>query len=361
VKLAVTITALLLSVLFAVPAGAYCKLNLRYENGALRWDAIDGATDYWILEAYGDPVVYRHFNTRGTSINVAHRASTEMTVRYMVTAPILPGVRGLDEHEPPIIPTNDACAAVMDVHVHADPAFRNMTRKAILPIVGSTPGSFGGRFKTSLVMRAYAQNQRGKLVFHPAGQAASDSDPSIPYAFNGAEPLVFEDVVAAMGQSGIGSLDIIPDEGASSLMPMIEARLYNDVASIGTFGTLAQPAYPYDYLRPATLEVVMPENERSRINIGFRTITDTRMRILIYNNVGTLLAFRDVSFPAGWMQMTSASEFAGRTLTPGQMLQVQFTGAVIPFHTVTENSTNDPTLIVVSPRPSSKNVGAYVD
>ena len=357
-KLAVLIAAL--AALFsAAPAHAYCQLNLRYENGALRWDRIDGATDYWILESYGEPVVYRYFSTRSNSLNVAHRSSTEMVVRYMVTAPITAGVRGFDDPEQPV-ETNDACASVIDVRFSGDSTFRKMTRKAILPVVGSTAGSFGGRFKTSLVLRPYAKDQRGRLVFHPAGQVASDSDPSIPYSFTGADPLVFEDVVAAIGQSGIGSLDIVPDEDASSLIPLVEARLYNE-ASFGTFGTLAQPAYPYDYLRPATLEVVIPENDRSRINIGFRTLTETRMRILIYNAVGTLIAFRDVTYPAGWMQMTSASDFAGRPLGPGQMVQVQFTGAVIPFHTVTENSTNDPTLVVVSPRPSSKNVGAYVD
>lgn len=358
-KRAVTITAVL-CLLASVPADAYCKLNLRYENGMLKWDRVDGATDYWVLESYGEPVRLRQFQTRSTSLEVAHRASSEVIVRYTVTAPIALGVRSLDEHEPPDVETNDACAGTLDVRFPADPAFRAMTRKAILPVVGSTAGAFGGRFKTSLILRPFASDQRGRLVFHPAGQAASDSDPSIRYSFNGAEPLVFDDVVAAIGRSGIGSLDIVPDEEASSLIPIVEARLFNE-ASVGTFGTLVHPSYPFDYLRPAALEVIIPENDRSRVNIGFRTVTETRMRILIYSAAGTLLSFRDVTYPAGWMQMTSASDFAGKPLGPGQMVQVQFAGAVIPFYTVTENSTNDPSLIVVSPRPSSKNVGAYVD
>jgi hypothetical protein len=356
-KLAVTVAALVSS-LVTLPAAAYCQLNLRYEGGSLKWDRIAGATDYWILESYGDPPVLRYFSTRDSSIALSHRSSVPMTVRYMVTAPIAPGVRSVGEGEPVV--TNDACAGVIDVEIPADNAFRHMTRKAILPVVGSTPGAFGGRFKTSLVLRPFAASQRGRLVFHAAGQVASDSDPSIPYSFNGADPLVFDDVVAAIGQSGIGSLDIVPDDEGSSLIPIVEARLYNE-ASVGTFGTLAQPAYPFDYLRPPALEVVIPESDRSRVNIGFRTITETKMRILIYNAVGTLLSFRDVTYPAGWMQMTSASDFAGKALGPGQTVQVQFTGAVIPFHTVTENSTNDPTLVVVAPRPSSKNVGTYVD
>ena len=358
-KLAVTIAALL-SVLSAAPAHAYCTLNLRFENGALHWDKIDGATDYWIVEAYGEPVVYRQYSSRTNSFKVSHRSSAGTTIHYSLTATIGKGVRGFDD-DPVPVDTNDACAGSIDVQVPADPAFRALTRRAVLPVVGSTPGANGGKFKTSLVLRPIAPDQRGKLIFHPAGQPASDSDPSIRYGFpDGIQPIAFDDVVAAIGQSGIGSLDIVPDEDASSVVPLIEARLFNDT-STGTFGTFAPPAYPFDYLRTPVMEIVVPESDRSRINVGFRTLTDTSMRVLIYNTAGILIAFRDATFPAGWMQMTSINDFAGRVLGPGQSLQATFTGSVIPFYTVTENSTNDPTLIVVSPRSSTKNVGAYVD
>ncbi len=361
-KLAVTIAALFLSILPALPADAYCTLNLRYQNGSLVWDRVEGTTEYWVLEAFGDPIVYRHYNVRGTAMAVAHRSSAGTNVRYTVTAVLPIGVRGLVEEEPPPLTGEgtDACAATITVPMPADPAFRKLTRRAILPVVGSTPGSFGGKFKTSLILRPFASNQRGRLIFHSAGQVASDSDPSIPYSFDTGVALAFDDVVAAIGQSGIGSLDIVPDEDASSFVPSIEARLYNDT-SIGTFGTLAAATYPFDYLRPPAMEVVIPENDRSRVNIGFRTLTETKMRIFVYAPDLRLLSFHDVTYPAGWMQMTSANDFAGKTLTKGQVVQVQFTGSVIPFYTVTENSTNDPTLIVVSPRSSSKNVGSYVD
>ncbi len=361
-KLAVPIAALVLCLFTTAPAHAYCALNLRFENGALTWDKVGGATDYWILEAYGDPIVYRHYSTLNTTFTPAHRSSAGTIIRYTVTAPIAAGVRSLllGDEQLTNAETNDACAASIDIDVPLDAAFRKLTRRAILPVVGSTPGSFGGRFKTSLILRPVAPDQRGKIVFHPAGQVASDDDPSIRYQFNGAAPLVYDDIVAAIGQSGIGSLDIIPDENASSIVPVVEARLYNETA-IGTFGTLAAPAYPFDYLRPNALEVTIPESDTSRINIGFRTLTATKMRVFISSPAGQLLSFHDVSYPAGWMQMSSANDFTGKTLQKGQIVQVHFDGSVIPFHTVTENSTNDPTLIVVSPRTSSKNVGAYVD
>ena len=358
-KLAVTIAALVLSLLAAPTAHAFCELSLRFEEGTLKWNSILGVSEYWVLEAYGSPTVYRHYSVRGTSMPVSRRASANATVNYVVTAVVPVGIRTLDQEVAPSIGT-DACAASITIAIDADPSFRALTRRAVLPVVGSTPGAFGGKFKTSLILRPFSANQRGRLVFHPAGQVASDSDPSIAYSFTSNAPLVFDDVVAAIGQSGIGSLDVIPDEDASSIVPKIEARLYNETP-LGTFGTVVAPAYPIDYLRPPSMEVTIPERDSARVNIGFRTLTDVTMRIFVENAAGTLLSFHDVSYPAGWMQMTPPAQFVGKPVQKGYVITVGFSGAIIPFYTITENSTNDPTLVVPAPRTPSRNVGAYVD
>ena len=53
----------------------------------------------------------------------------------------------------------------------------------------------------------------------------------------------FDDVVAAMGQSGIGSLDIVPlnlfSLGDPGVLP-VETRLFNEAAE-GTFGAFEAP------------------------------------------------------------------------------------------------------------------------
>src|SRR5262245_61925366 len=87
-------------------------------------------------------------------------------------------------------------------------------KKGIIPLVGSTAGLNGASFKTSLRIEAIS-DAYGKIVFHPLGQVARDDDPSIPYSFpHVVSPITdyiqFDDIVAAMGQSGLGSLDIIP-------------------------------------------------------------------------------------------------------------------------------------------------------
>ena len=166
----------LLVLLSAPSVYAICDLNLRQEGNRVVWDSIAGAEQYWVQESIESSKVSQNYTTTDTSVEIEHRASVESTMRYTITAEIMGGVRSLDEN------SSDACRSSIVVTVAADPEFRNLTRKAVFPIVGSTPGAFGGQFRTSLVMHG-TKEQKGRLVFHPAGQVASDGDPSIAYAF----------------------------------------------------------------------------------------------------------------------------------------------------------------------------------
>lgn len=342
----------------ALPALANpCDLNLRYENGALQWNSIAGVDQYRILESTDEFVTARGSNTRGTTHVVSRRASKPTRISYQVTAEFAPGTR--KEIETLEVPSIDTCTARIIVELPADPAFREMTRMAILPIVGSTPGALGGRFKTSLTLRGVSLS--GRLVFHPAGRSASPDDPSIPYTLGSdAQPVIFDDVVAAMGQSGLGSIDIVPAANADGRVPRIEARLYNDT-SAGTYGTFTGAVLPYSYLRPGSVQVQIPEGNRFRVNLGIRTLTATNVTALIYGADGRLRDFVDVAFPANYTVMTSASDFVRRPLVPGDAVTLTFSGSAIPFHTITDNSTNDPTLVVAPPRAQSTTVDDYVD
>src|SRR5207302_9845103 len=53
--------------------------------------------------------------------------------------------------------------------------------RIVLPVVGSTRGQNNASFKTSLRLGPAEFTSAGKIVFHPAGRAGSDDDPSIPY------------------------------------------------------------------------------------------------------------------------------------------------------------------------------------
>jgi len=332
---------------------ASCVLSLRFQEGEIRWNAVPGAERYQIQESFNELASSRNYFTLGQSFKVDHRVTAPTQASYQVTAEVSTLAAAV-----PV--SNAACTARITVDLAPDAALQKITRRIVFPLVGSTAGAFGGRFRTSLKLTGSNPNQKGTIVFHPASRAAADGDPSIAYDLvTPGDTKFFDDVVAEMGQSGIGSLDIIPDAAGDPIVPLAEARLYNDTSS-GTFGTQAAPAFPADYLRSPGLKLTAPD-PRFRMNVGFRALTDTTITILISGTDGRLRDFRELKFPAGWMQMTGVAELAGSELKPGESMTLGFSGVAIPFYTLTENRTNDPMLFVAEPVAKSLNVGKYVD
>jgi hypothetical protein len=127
------------------------------------------------------------FNTHTYS----HRTTFDLQVVYRVVATNFAD------------PT-DSCYGEATVKVHADPELDRLTRRAVVPVVGTTGGLNGSFFRTSLKLIGN-ETLRGRLVFHPSFQEEKDSDPSIPYDFSAGDVLVFEDLMAAFGLFGVGS------------------------------------------------------------------------------------------------------------------------------------------------------------
>lgn len=351
------IRALVFLLLAALPASrldAACVLELRYENGAIRWDRVIGARSYQLQESADGMVTSRNFSLTPatTSFPVTHRASMATKFRYVVTVVLDAGVL--------TTASADSCTEDLEITLEPDAAFRALTRRAVIPAAGSTAGANGAKFKTSLRLISTAGNQRGRIVFHPAGRNGAAADPSIRYEFSSVGELrFFDDVVAEMGATGIGSLDIIPDDDSDAILPRIEARLFNDT-DLGTFGSLAAVVYPYDFLRPAALVIDVPD-ARFRVNLGIRTFTAASGQALIYGSNGRLRAIKELSFPAEYMTLTTPIALLGTDLLPGESVTIGLGGAAVPFYTVTENRTNDATLIVPPPRSGPVNVGSYLD
>jgi hypothetical protein len=347
----VRLSSVVALVLFlSIPVSSHaCDLNPRLVGDEIQWDSPAGSVLFSVQELIdGRAPVFTQ--SRLNAYPMTRRASAATVARYVITAQIEKGTQAIE--------SLDACVATLEVPLEADPAFRAMTRRAVLPIAGSTGGAFGGKFRTALELRGSGA-MRGRVIFHPAGRAASDNDPSLPYSFTTAKPsLAWDDIVETLGQSGLGSIDIIPDEGTLDTLPEITARLYNDTA-IGTFGTQEAAVLPYAYLDGPALEVPIPD-ARFRVNIGIRTLTATTIKVVTYGANGKLLGFRDVSFPAGWSMMTSAADLSRETLTPGASVTLLVDGAAVAFYTVTENQTNDPTVILAPSNPQSRNVALFV-
>ncbi|HEV2718954.1 MAG TPA: hypothetical protein VG323_02960 [Thermoanaerobaculia bacterium] len=236
-------------------------------------------------------------------------------------------------------------------------------RKAVVPVVGSTPGANGAQFKTSLRIQALP-GAHGRIVFHRLGTMGSDADPSLTWSFpddaKSADFIQYDDVVAALGQSGLGSLDIIPDQNCCNIFPTVITRVFNDTAN-GTFGAEEELSYPVQYFAPsrggaqAAQTFIPPMSTQFRRNVGFRTLSNVDIGAFIIRKDGTRFSGPLVHFPGEYMTMMSVEDFVKNymhtTIAPDDALVVYSNaeGQAIFFYTYTDNGTNDPAIVVTPP------------
>ena len=147
-----------------------------------------------------------------------------------------------------------------------------------LPVAGSTPGNQGSNFKTSLrILNPNATPIAGRIVFHPAGRSADAADPSIEYALAPEQSLTFDDVAAAIGVTGLGSLDVTVELPVPPVFhpPVFVARIFNDAGTAGTSGFTAPlfvPAGPRPD-PPVALVLLGPIlTDRFRFNVGVQNL-----------------------------------------------------------------------------------------
>ncbi|HKR65552.1 MAG TPA: hypothetical protein VJZ00_17615 [Thermoanaerobaculia bacterium] len=271
------------------------------------------------------------------------------------------------QHEYLIISHNDnddpaaRCLGQAKVILNGNKDLGAITEKRIVPLAGSVRGANGSDFHTSLTI-SFAALRSGRIVFRPTGTVASDSDPFLRYAFGdndepGPSEFYWDDVVAAMGASGTGSLEIIPDpvgDETALHVPNVSARVYN-VAQNGTFGSDAEAVRPAEwFLNPVTQHsgagiFVPAAHGNVRRNIGFRTLTEVSYEITLFAPGGKARHFSG-SAPANFTYFSSLDAFVGQPVAANEQVHVSFSnGYAIGFYTVTDNVTNDPAMIVQSP------------
>lgn len=302
------------------------------QSYTLSWEPVSGAFVYIIEETQSTSprnlITTRVYNTASTSVDIQHESINDVTYSYNIRA-----IGGSN------------CTMFTRVQTKGDPVLRRAVRRGIIPVVGSTRGANGSLFKTYLKLEG--ANVRGRVIFHPAGRPASDSDPSVPYDLTHASEVVWDDVVAAVGQSGIGSLSIVPEEGEAAELPRATVRLYN-VADNGIYGATAEMYPGIDFLdNDAPFQrVELPADGNFRVNVGVRALFDGTARAIAMTADGLQKATADRVFRAGEMVMGSPQAVYGIALEPGEVLLVSFSRAMIPFYTLTDNRTNDPFLYV---------------
>jgi hypothetical protein len=214
---------------------------------------------------------------------------------------------------------------------------------AMLPVVGSTAG-IGTFFRTDLqVVNPINLPIKGKLIFHPAGVTASPSDPSVDYSNSELSTTSISDVVASMGQSGLGSLDVVPTSGPP---PRLIARIYSDNGTAGTAGFTMDSLAPDQALRRnATYQLIAaPDLTSFRMNVGVRAL-DEGVTILIVHGSSSVSR----TYSANHLEQGTLAAFLGeQPVANGNYRVLIQSGSAFIYTTTTDNRTNDTTIRLLS-------------
>jgi len=224
------------------------------------------------------------------------------------------------------------------------------TLGGIVPGVGSVHGASGANFKTAMQLTNAADGDaiQGYLVFHPQGQSASPSDPSLAYSIPARGTVSFDDVVAALGASGLGSLDVMT---SGSYPPVVSARVFNDGGAEGTAG-FTEPMVRLD--DTAVLRHVFGEDNstfaspsdpaRFRFNIGVRSLSAGASIVVIVNDSDGIqrLVVHHTYGPDQFIQLGAADFLNGHVLSANDTVRVAMTaGSAIVYAVSVDNVTND--------------------
>jgi hypothetical protein len=225
-----------------------------------------------------------------------------------------------------------------------------------VPAVGSLQGDQGSFFRTALQLyNASASPAAGRLIFHGAGVVGSGADPSLAFSLAPNQTMSYDDLLPQMGQSGLGSLDIVSTSGPP---PLAWARVFNDAGSKGTYGFTEEALRSWQMLQAgdyATL-IVPADLAHQRLNIGVRTLgRGASMTIQVTNAYGfTILGPFSKTYPPTEFEQVSASQFlGGLALSGGETIQIHLDGGgAILYGAAADNVTNDPSLALSRRRPS---------
>lgn len=223
----------------------------------------------------------------------------------------------------------------------------------VIPVVGSLPGAFDSRFKTEMqffnAQSAIPINM--KLIFHPVGVAGSTGDTTRLLNLDPYEIYSTADIVAAMGQTGLGSLDIVMAPGQTP--PMILTRVYNDAGALGTSSLTELPVAVTDGVeigttllaRGVTGFLIAPRNPAAtRFNIGVRTLwSGAVIQVTVRDDDGVVLRTITHTFTATYFVQFDSTTFCGIPLTGDETIQITVSsGSAIVYGSTTDNITNDP-------------------
>jgi uncharacterized protein YjdB len=300
---------------------------------AITWAAVSEATDYVVDESTDANFGTVVSNTQTTnSASFTHSAAN----RYYYRVRARNFSTGCS--------TSSVLSNVISVLVSVAP----VAQTRILPVVGSTPGSLGSFFKTSVQLyNAKSSAISGKIVFHTQNASGSTTDPSLAFSIQPGKSLSYPDLLPAMGiASGLGSADLIADAG--SAFPITLLRVFNDAGAAGTTGLAEEPMAAADALQNGQTGVLIaPADQKFRLNVGVRTLEQgASMTLTVHDKDGTVVKTSSRTYLSTFFQQVGSSVILdGYVLTGGETITIQITaGSAFVYGSTTDNTTQDPSV-----------------
>lgn len=305
----------------------------------ISWNAIGGVADYRVEEsldaAFTSPTAT---TVAGTELALTKQVTSATTYYFRVTS--RNGGAGCDVGSAP-----SATLAVV-VNPPGVPA----AQLRYIPAVISGAGANGSFFRTALQLHnPTAARIAGRLVFHPAGTEGKASDPSKDFALDPGQTLYYADVVVALGSQGLGSLDVVVDNGVP---PRAVARVLNDAGAAGTTGMFEPLLATEDALASGAVATLLapPDPVAARYNVGIRTLAPTDVTIELWNSSHVLLASSTRYFPANAFEQMSVADYLGFPPGANATLVVRIgSGRAFVYGAATDNVTQDPSLDLARP------------
>ena len=223
---------------------------------------------------------------------------------------------------------------------------------AVLTAAGSTPGNFGSFFKTGVQLsNPGASEISGRFVYHRAGVPGTSADPSLNFTVGAHSTISYPDLVAAMGQTGLGSIDVVvPD---TSDLPVIVARVYNDAGADGTSGfteDAIDPSGSFEnrvvFAGATGFLVAPPDVANFRFNIGIRSLLSGALVNFRVRDAGGVIV-REVTktYTSTFYEQQPADTLLGGPILANDQIEVSVSsGSAIIYGATVDNTTQDPSI-----------------
>ncbi len=219
----------------------------------------------------------------------------------------------------------------------------------VLPVAASAPGAGGSFFKTAVGLHnPNASPISGTLIFRRQAIPGSSADPTFSYTLAPYETLDYADLLGPMGQTGLGSLDLVATSGS---IPLAAARIYNDGDPAAT-GALEDLMLPEEALLPGQGGTLIAPADplRYRFNIGVRTLSaGAAMTVTVRDRTGATRRSFSVAYPGDFFFQLSANGFLGLSLQPEDSIRfVLSSGRAVVYGASGDNTTHDTAISIAT-------------